>query len=342
MLAKPTRESPNRSDELELMTYARSEIVNPAEVGVYHCVSRCVRRAYLCGRDNVSRKSFEHRRNWIRGRLSELSSIFAVEVIAYAIMSNHLHSVIQIRPDRAESWTDEEVAMRWRRLFPLRKGEGQAEDPSKEEIAAITSDPHLVAIYRDRLSSLSWFHRCLNEHIARRANAEEDCTGRFWEGRFKCQRIFEISGILACSAYVDLNPVRAGMAKTLEDSDHTSAQDRIQDLTSKVSARCRGWARVPLLPIPEITEGQLTVEEYLEFVEETGQAIREGKGSIPAEITPILQRLRINPERWVETAQSIGRSFRRMIGPADRIEEAAAISKKCWFQGLEVARQVFG
>jgi hypothetical protein len=154
--------------------------------------------------------------------------------------------------------------------------------------------------------------------------------------------VFEISGILAVAAYVDLNPVRAGMAKSLEESDHTSAQDRIHELTAAVPERCRGWARVPLLPIQAITGGQLTSHEYLEFVEHTGRAIAENKRSISAEFTPTLERLKINPDRWVELARSVGRSFRRVVGPVERIEAAAANSKKCWFQGIAVARRVFG
>ena len=83
------------------MTYARSEIVDSEKVTNYHCVSRCVRRAFLCGKDALTGQSFDHRREWIRARLSNLVNIFAVEVIAYAAMSNHLHSLIRTRPDAA-------------------------------------------------------------------------------------------------------------------------------------------------------------------------------------------------------------------------------------------------
>ncbi|HQH29075.1 MAG TPA: hypothetical protein PLP17_16900, partial [Oligoflexia bacterium] len=161
------------------MTCARREIVEVDKVGVYHCVTRCVRRAFLCGKDSLTGKSFEHRREWIRARLSTLSGIFAVEVAAYAVMSNHLHSVIKIRPDLAKEWPDEEVARRWRLLFPLRrKKDGSPAEPIELEIAAITRQDDLVALYRKRLADLSWFNRCLNENIAKRANYEDHCTGR--------------------------------------------------------------------------------------------------------------------------------------------------------------------
>src|SRR5262245_510057 len=106
------------------MTSARSEIVDESEVGVYHCISRCVRRAYLCGLDALTGRSFEHRREWIRFRLFDLAQVFAIESIAFAIMANHLHTLLRLRPDLAANWSPEEVATRWRRLFPLRREPG--------------------------------------------------------------------------------------------------------------------------------------------------------------------------------------------------------------------------
>lgn len=323
------------------MTYARAEIVDNEEVGIYHCVSRCVRRAYLCGEDSVSKRSFEHRRVWIRGRLSFLTELFAIEVVAYAVMSNHLHSLIRIRPDVASKWSAKEVARRWRLLFPLRRDKGAPAKPSEEEIEALVMQPMKIALYRERLSSVSWFNRCLNENIARRANVEDECKGRFWEGRFKCQRVFDLAGVLACAVYIDLNPVRAGLAKTLEGSDHTSVQDRVYGVSKRVPRRWSGWPKVALLSIAAVTERALTLEEYLQLVDETGRMIVEKKKSLSPELEPILKRLKIKPEGWVESTQGFGKRFKRVVGPESCIRAAAARAKRSWFAGLSAARAVF-
>ncbi len=321
------------------MTYARSDIYDPEDVGVYHCVSRCVRRAYLCGEDELTGKSFEHRREWIRSRLKVLVDIFAIEVIAYAVMSNHLHAVIRNRPDEAKGWEDKEVARRWRLLFPLRRDlKGMPMKPNSAEISAITMDKKKVELYRTRLSDISWFNRCMNENIARRANAEDECTGRFWEGRFKCQRVYDLSAILACSAYVDLNPIRAGIAKTPEQSDYTSIQDRIKSYKKQLNSK--GLGKI-LISIEELSNNTVTTDEYFELVEATGKLLRQNKASISREIKPILERLKLSPDEWLETTRKIRVRFPRIIGSADRISEAAKIAKKEWFQGINAARALF-
>ncbi len=151
--------------------HPRREIVANDQVGVYHCIARCVRRAFLCGADFVSGKNFDHRKGWIRDRLQKLASIFGIEICGYAVMSNHLHVIARVRPDLVQSWSDEEVALRWRRLFPPRdEATGRRTEPQEHDLAMITSNPSRVAVLRERLASLSWFMRSLNEPIARAAN----------------------------------------------------------------------------------------------------------------------------------------------------------------------------
>jgi len=167
------------------MASPRSQLVDPEAPGFYQCISRCVRRAFLCGEDALTGRSFEHRKQWVEDRLLELAEVFAVGVYAYAVMSNHLHVVVYVDPSATLAWSPDEVAQRWVRLTPVRV-DGEIDEAACEtRAAALAGNAERTAVLRERLGNLSWFMRFLNEPIARRANREDGCTGYFWEARFK-------------------------------------------------------------------------------------------------------------------------------------------------------------
>ena len=210
------------------MALPRSKYVREGQEGVYHCFSRCVRRAFLYGFDSLTHRDYSHRKAWLVKRLRHLAAIFAIEVCAYAVLANHYHAILRTRPDIVALWSDLEVARRWLMLFPRhRDTSGAPIPPAEEEIQALADCPDRIAKLRRRLCSLSWFMGRLNEFIAREANKEDRVKGRFWEGRFKCQALLDEAAIAACMVYVDLNPIRAGLAQTPEESDFTSIQERI-------------------------------------------------------------------------------------------------------------------
>ncbi|HMO94460.1 MAG TPA: hypothetical protein PKD64_19935 [Pirellulaceae bacterium] len=208
----------------------RIELFSPNEISICHLVQRCVRRMFLTGCDQVTGKDYTYRREWIRQRFEKLASVFGVDVLSYAIMSNHIHVVARNRPDVVDSWSDNEVALRWLQIFPGKRTEEQLGDPTSLDVEVLAKDKERIKVIRSRLSDFSWFMRALSEPIARRANREEECTGAFWEGRFKAQRILDETALLACCMYVDLNPIRAAMAETIEDSKFTSAYDRLKSV----------------------------------------------------------------------------------------------------------------
>ncbi len=211
------------------MTLPRSQYVPEGQEGVYHCFTRCVRRSFLCGFDALTHRDYSHRKALLLERLRFLAAVFAIEVCAYAILANHYHLILRIRPDIVALWTDIEVASRWLMLFPLRhRKKGSSLLPVEDQIKALAAFPDRIAQLRKRLCSLSWFMGRLNEFIARAANKEDQLKGRFWESRFKCQALLDEAAIAACMVYVDLNPIRAGLANTPEDSDFTSIQERIR------------------------------------------------------------------------------------------------------------------
>ena len=156
------------------MTLACAHTVSADQHGMYHCVTRCVRRAWLCGVDPLTGKDHDAREPMIVNRIRELGEIFAVAVYAYAVMSNHLRMVLSVEPEQARDWTDDEVADRWSRLFPLSDPERHA--ARRERLVAMAD------LNRQRLFDLSWFMKCLDEYVAQRANAEDGVNGRFWEG----------------------------------------------------------------------------------------------------------------------------------------------------------------
>jgi hypothetical protein len=215
--------------------YAGREIITETEVGVYHCVSRCVRRDFLCGQEALTGRSFEHLKGWIQSRLEELAGIFAVDVLGFSVMCNHIHQLLRNRPDVAAAWSDEEVARRWWRLHPGRRNEdGTPAMPEPHEIACLQIDAEALAQRRRRLSSVSWWTRSLCEPVARRANREDRVTGRFFDGRFKCQAILDESALLSvdqrrCLARHDkllwpLVPSRGGSAAEHGGSRRTIGQ----------------------------------------------------------------------------------------------------------------------
>jgi len=253
----------------------RREIFSETDVQVFHTISRCVRRNHLCGWDRRSGRDYSHRREWIRGRLEELAGIFAVEVLGYALMANHMHLVIRTRPDVVCGWSDNEIALRWWSLFPQRRTpSGLPEQPTKEELDHIKNSPVGLADKRRRLASVSWFMKCISEPIAKRANREDEVTGHFWEARFKAQPLLDETAIAACMAYVDLNPIRAAVARTPETSEFTSIHDRIVDRQSGIVASSVDNVAVGSSAAPSISPAN-------------SQDLRAARGSAAGWLAPI-------------------------------------------------------
>ncbi len=350
------------------MANARKQIVEKDQVRSYHCMTRCVRRAFLCGFDCQSGKNFEHRRGWIRSRMVFLSRIFVLDVIGYSVQSNHIHIILRTRPDIAGNLSPQEIACRWLRLFPPPLFKGKADwTPSHEIIEPLTRDAERIECLRQRLNDLSWFMRCLDERIARMANQEDQCKGRFWEGRFKCKLLIDEAALLTCLAYVDLNPIRAGEAKTPEESWFTSACERIQAFRKAAQGQPHSPENPDMPPgitsaIQQETGGEpdwlcpltdrfsrkgvfqkLDEKEYFDILDAVGrEKSSTGKGSIPLELAPILERLSINVTCWTQSLDNYDSLFRRILGRASHIMAHAKASGLNWFQGIRICRILFG
>jgi REP element-mobilizing transposase RayT len=306
------------------MPKPRKTLVSLEATPYYHCVSRCVRRAYLCGDDSHSGKSYEHRRQWMEDRMKMLAAVFAIDICAYAVMSNHYHVVLHVDREQAEGWDDKEVIRRWQGLFvghPLARRYLAGKRLLKVELEVVNE---LVALWRRRLMDISWYMRCLNESIARQANEEDQCSGRFWEGRFKSQALLDEKALAACLAYVDLNPIRAGMTETPETSDHTSVQQRIRAVLAAAPEQPTHLMPFAGNPREEMPKGlPFRLEDYLELVDWTARILREDKrGAIPAHLPPILVRLQIDPRYWLYMTRHFENRFKGLVGAAYTLKTA--------------------
>ncbi len=319
------------------MTRPRSCLVHPADTRWYHCVSRCVRRAYLCGIDHASGRNFDHRRTWVTERLYELGSLFAIDVAAYAVMSNHYHLVVHLAPERAATWSEREVLQRWTRLFagpPLvrRYLDGEEPAPGPAELEQIS---RLAATFRKRLQDLSWFLRLLNESISRRANAEDQCSGRFWEGRFKSQALLDLPGLISAMIYVDLNPVRAGMATTLEASSHTSIHARLRELGGAVQ-------EPGLMPFDATGRAPSAIPfdlgEYIRLADWRARQQQRDQ-SITETRPPALHRLGLSEEAFLAMSGQLMKTFGNAIGSPAAIAEHCARRELRYSRGLGMGQR---
>ncbi|MRG36265.1 transposase [Shewanella sp. XMDDZSB0408] len=303
------------------MARPRQTLVSLEDTPYYHCCSRVVRKAFLCGFDKSTGENFEHRRAWIDSRIVELATIFAIDICAYAVMSNHLHVVLKVDAGKAKLWTDKEVLIQWHKGFKgtlLTHKFVKGEALNEFELQTVND---CITQYRQRLIDISWFMRSLSEPIARMANKEDKCTGRFWEGRFKSQALLDEAAVLACMAYVDLNPVRAKMATSPETSNYTSIQRRI-------NSAIKGEQPTELLLFvgnerQNMPNGLMySVKDYIVLVEDTGRIIRDDKrGAITISSQHILDRLNIPAENWLTITTEFEALFKGAVGSLPALTE---------------------
>jgi REP element-mobilizing transposase RayT len=293
------------------MTTPRRFQISLDHTPYYHCTTRCVRRAYLCGKDRHTGKDFGHRKQWLEKRMAELCKVFAVDLLAYAIMSNHYHVVVRLNPTKSETWSDSEIKQRWGKIFSI------PEDASSEQLI----------LWRERLCSLSWFMRCLNEPLARVANREDDCKGRFWEGRFRCQALLDESALIRCMAYVDLNPIRAAVARTPETSPHTSIAARIHQRDEHLLPFAHGTrCDANFIPISQ--------QDYLHLIDWTGRQLQPGKsGRISTDAPQILVRLNVDGDRWIREMNHYGKWYYRAVGSMQALDKFCRHLGQQWLKG---------
>lgn len=322
------------------MPQSRKSQINLMSTPYYHCISRCVRRAYLCGKDKATGKSYEHRRQWVEDKLLFLAQIFAIQVCAYAVMSNHTHVVLHVDKKATQNWTTKEILSRWHHLFNgtlLTQSYVNGELLTEVELLSVED---MARIYQERLCDISWFMRALNEPIARKANKEDECTGRFWEGRFKCQALLDERALLACMSYVDLNPIRAGIAKTPEESDYTSIKRRMmRALKPQQQEELMAFSERKLDKDKSSLPFDLT--SYIELVSSTARSLIEGQlASIVRTKPNLLSRYQLSATNWLIMNQAFTKLFHGPIGEDESLTAFCELQGKKRRSNLKVCQRL--
>lgn len=357
------------------MTQARKYIWNDNMCAHYFITNRCVQQAYLLSTDTKTGDVDNHRKDWVQNRLSELSEIFTIIIGTFSVLDNHMHINVQTRPDLTELLSDEEVAKRWLKLYPPEKSKTSNFTPEQWKTSeyAIISNQETVKIYRQRLGSLPWFMKSLSEYIARLANKESECKGRFWQGRYNSKLLTSAKAVVLASQYTDLNPIRANLAETPETSQFTGVYERIQasqaqekieginehinngnaihkdkkieidELSEKINS-ARWLAQFPkenefqTMPFYKITE-----RDYLDLLDWTGRILHPKKtGAIPHDIPHIFERLQIDKNEWLDTIINYDKLFYRIIGKMSVAWKMLTDTANQWFKGSKTNRKLFG
>ncbi|MFM7518028.1 MAG: hypothetical protein ACKO3V_13880 [Pirellula sp.] len=223
----------------------RRSLIDPDQVTIAHVVAKTARNLFLLGVETQATDYNSHRKDWIVDILEFQSSLMAIDLLDYCLLSNHIHQILRSRPDAVKEWTDEEVARRWLNLCPKSKKCLKVGDkvhrvpipPKETQIQALANNEKKIKDIRERLSSISWWMRLLCQKVAQRANFEDGGSmGPFWKGRFHSTIIEDTDHLLGCALYVDLNAVKASMARGIDDYKYTSAKVRLDRLRSTEEA----------------------------------------------------------------------------------------------------------
>jgi len=346
-----------------MVAYARRKLLGGERQAVFHCWTRCVRRAFLCGRDRLTQKDYGHRRDWIINREEQLASLFAIDIEFRAELSNHLHLVLRTLPRVAKRLSAQEVVRRWLTITKMAKClSDDLPVPDPQRVEKLAQDSKLVQKLRRKLSSISWFMGILCENIARRANREDGCSGRFWETRYRCRECTDLSALLLCGIYVDLNPYRAGEVDSPLASRYSSVFPRLQaqDMRKNAADRPDAWlGEFTLQPERKRDEAlaytsrtgrrasdlgilPLSLADYAKLLQWTAQQLRSGRrDTIPQDLAAVLDHFDVQQDAWLDTVEKYESTFGHAVGRADSLVAVAERMELQHMKGVSACRSAF-
>jgi len=164
------------------------------------------------------------------------------------------------------------------------------------------------------------------------------------KGRFKSQALLDEQAILSCMIYVDLNPIRADSCQTLEDSEHTSIKQRIEQISPAETPSSTATVKLSSFIGSSLKEDGIAfaLKDYLELADWTGRIVRDDKrGSIDTGTPGILQKLQLDEDTWMETVQGFSKGFHSFVGPEEQLKSLCQKQKRHWIQGINACRKLF-
>ncbi|MFN5320318.1 MAG: transposase [Planctomycetota bacterium] len=310
------------------MTQPRRNLIDLSVSKIYHCISRCVRQLSLLDGSGEHPGTSANRKAWIEQRLKVLTESFAISVAEYAVMGNHLHILVRINPEISSDWTEEEVFSRWLLANPQKNLDPCDRAKFEAWISKEKKKPDRARVLRGRLTDLGWFMKCLKEPIAKLANAEDNCKGPFWDGRYKSIAVVDEEALLTTAVYIALNPFAANLCDAPEKSNFTGLVQRLAHAIEKRPSQKPGSEGIeplrqspvanrrtlglverenwlcPLNDLSVESEGRpgllkgFSLMGYLELIDYTSRLRRPEKRFLDAHVPKIFERLRLCPERW--------------------------------------------
>ena len=277
------------------MRRSRSERIPEGQPGIWHIVSRCVRRERLLEGPG--------HREWMVGALASWMHVLAVEVLGYALMGNHIHLILRSRPDIAASWLPGQV--RRRKVAAATVADGRACGLDDVGTGPALTAEEIVAA-RQKLSHPGPMLRAVKEAFARRLNLQHGTSGHVWESRYHDVALLDAGGVLACQVYVDLNPFRANLVEDPALSSFCSARHRrAVDVSAPDAALAAHLPRNldhPLLDRRGRPCGTWSWSnaQLADLTLATARMIRPGIGGLPPWAADLLPRLGVQVDHWAD------------------------------------------
>ena len=303
------------------------------------CISRCVRKSFLCG------DKYDHRRVWLEKRIEILAQLYHTDVTAYAIMENHFHIVMRPNVEKVAAMSDVEVANAWLSAMRPMKSDGTYTPVNIVSIDNAVADIEKIQLWRKRIGKVSWFMAALKAPLSRMANKEDNCSSHFWEGRYKSIPLLDRAALISCTVYVDLNPIRAGAADNIQNAQHTSIRKRAAAYAAQhsleITSKCHTAAHKVIDQQNELheiiktskwltsittasTENNgltpgISIEQYIQLIDMTARSFTNKTKQLHPQAQSTLTELNLNTETWMKSMSRPKNFIGRVIGNAQSL-----------------------